>query len=87
MKESRDVSRDRSTSRQDCEGDGRVLRKLFEVDEGGDTDESEDEGNEDLVARPRVGDSSPGQTENRRSGGSDEDNVAARERHREVSLS
>jgi hypothetical protein len=63
MEESGDVSSDSGSSRQDLERYSRVFRESFEVDEEDDTEETEDERYENLSGSPRVGDSSPSQTE------------------------
>jgi hypothetical protein len=52
---------------QDLERDRRVLdERPFDPQEGGDTDDTEDEGDEDLVRRPGIGHAAPGEAEDGR---------------------
>lgn len=59
MQKADHVPRDARVVRQDVEWNGRVRRELLEVDESDDSGESQDEGDEYLVAGPGVCHASP----------------------------
>lgn len=62
---------------EDVKGDGRMLDEaLLDPKEGAHAREPESEGDEDLVGGPRVGNTSPSETEDRSCGASDKDDVA-----------
>lgn len=76
VQEADDVSRDTRVVSQNVEGNRRMFREAFEVDEKNDSCETENERNEGVERRPRVRDTSPGQSEDCGSRRGDEEQVA-----------
>jgi hypothetical protein len=79
VQEGSEVAEKRSAVREDLERNGRVLDEgALDDEEGGDTDETKDEGDENLVRRPGISDAAPGQGEDEGGRSGDEDQVAVR---------